>query len=78
MASIKDEFHQLIDSIEDEAYLKDLFDSVVSLAQRKGDVLDDLSATDLARLDSALAKAQAGKGLPDSVVRERYAQWIAK
>ena len=78
MASIKDEFHQLIDGIENEAYLRDLFDSVAQLARQKGDVLDDLPSNELARLDKAIEQVHTGKTVPDSVVRERYAQWITK
>ncbi len=78
MASIKDEFHQLIDGIENEAYLQDLFDSVAQLARQKGDVLDDMPPNELARLDSAIDQVHTGKTVPDSVIRERYARWITK
>lgn len=47
MESIKKEFHRLIDGIQDEAYLQDLFESVAELARQKADVLDDLSAEEM-------------------------------
>lgn len=76
MASIKEELHQLIDGIENQAYLQDLFDSIAQLARQKGDVLDDLPADEMAKLDNALEQVRTGKTVPDAVVRERYAQWI--
>ncbi len=78
MESIKEEFHQLIDSIEDETYLQDLFESVATLARRKGDVLDDLPPDDMQRLDNTIAQIKEGRILSDTVVRERYARWITK
>ena len=33
MESIKEEFHRLIDGIEDETHLQDLFESVAKLAR---------------------------------------------
>ena len=75
MTAIKDQFHQLIDEIRDDDYLRELFDSVAELARQKQDVLDDLSDTDLARLDNALVQIKEGKVLPDSVVRQKYKKW---
>ena len=55
MESIKEEFHQPIDSIEDETYSQDWFESVTTLTRRRGDVLDDLPPADMQRLDNAIA-----------------------
>lgn len=78
MESIKEEFHHLIDSIQDEAYLQDLFESVASLTRRRGDVLDDLSAAEMQKLDKSLGQIQTGQVVSDAVVRQRYARWITK
>lgn len=78
MNSIKEELHHLIDTIEDEAYLQDLFESVASLTRRQGDVLNDLSAVEMEKLDNALAQIQTGRVVSDAAMRQRYAQWITK
>ena len=78
MESIKEEFHQPIDSIEDETYSQDLFESVATLTRRKGDVLDDLPPADMQRLDNAIAQIKESRVFSDNAVRERYAQWITK
>lgn len=78
MQSIKEEFHRLIDGIQDEAYLQDLFESIAELTRRKTDVLDDLPADEMTRLDNALEQIRTGRVVSDAVVRERYARWIAK
>ena len=72
MESIKEEFHHLIDSIEDEAYLQDLFKLVASLTRRQGDVLDDLFAVDMQKLDNALGQIKTGQVVSDTVMRQRY------
>ena len=72
MESIREEFHKLIDGIEDEAYLQDLFESVAELARQKTDVLDDLSVEDMQRLDNALDQVCTGRVVPNTVMRERY------
>ncbi len=72
MESIREEFHKLIDGIEDEAYLQDLFESVAELARQKTDVLDDLSVEGMQRLDNALDQVCTGRVVPNTVMRERY------
>ena len=78
MESIREEFHRLIDGIEDEAYLQDLFESVAGLAQQKKDVLDKLSSGEMQRLDNALDQIRTGRIVSGAAMRERYAQWITK
>lgn len=76
--SIKDEFHRLIDEIQDEATLKELFESVALLARRPGDVLNDLSDKDLTRLDESVSQVRSGKIISDSSVRQKYSGWLTK
>lgn len=78
MESIREEFHRLIDGIQDEAYLQDLFESVAELARQKTDVLDELSAEEMQRLDNAIDQIRTGRVVSDAAMRERYAQWITK
>lgn len=78
MESIREEFHRLIDGIQDEAYLQDLFESVAELARQKTDVLDELSAEEMQRLDKAIDQIRTGRVVSDAAMRERYAQWITK
>jgi F0F1-type ATP synthase delta subunit len=73
--AIKDQFHQLIEEIRDDDYLRELFDSIAVLARQKQDVLDDLSDNDLARLDNALQQIKNGQIVPDAVVRQKYMKW---
>ena len=78
MESIREEFHKLIDGIQDGAYLQDLFESVAELARQKTDVLDELSAEEMQRVDNALDQIRTGRVVSDTVMRERYARWITK
>ena len=76
--TIKQEFHKLIDEIPNEQYLCDLFESVAFFAKQKTDVLDDLSASELKRLDESLAQIKEGRVISDAVVRKKYEQWLTK
>jgi hypothetical protein len=76
--TIKQEFHKLIDEIPSEQHLCDLFESVAIFAKQKTDVLDDLSAFELSRLDESLEQIILGRVVSDTVMREKYNQWLTK
>ena len=76
--TIKEEFHRLIDEIPNEQYLNDLYESVAIFAKQKTDVLDDLSAYELNRLDESLEQIKQGRIVADAVVREKYRKWLTK
>ncbi len=50
---IKPAFHQLIDKIENAAYLKELYDSIAALLPQKDDILEGLNPDETKKLEQS-------------------------
>lgn len=73
-AQIKPAFHQLIDTIDNKEYLRELYDSIAGLLPIKGDILDGLTQNELERTQQAINQGQANETLSDDLVRQKIAQ----
>jgi hypothetical protein len=73
-AQVKPAFHQLIDTIDNKEYLRELYDSIVGLLLIKGDILDGLTQNVLERTQQAIKQGQVNETLSDDLVRLKIAQ----
>ncbi len=55
------EFHKLIDNIEDEARLQDLFDSVAFYSGQDSTLPNENSSEMISNLKSSISQAESGK-----------------
>jgi len=74
--SIRNELHQLIDSIEDELMLSDYYRFIKLNAGSKSDILDELNEDQILRLRSSQEQMSNSNGTPDKLVRERFKKWL--
>lgn len=74
---LKANFHKLIDRIEDEDQLRDMYEAVSDYAFEKGE-LDALSPDQVERIKNSLAQYEQGEGIPHAVVMQEFNQWLGK
>lgn len=77
-ATIKEQFHILIDKIDNIEYLQDVYDTMALQLGEKKDVLDDLSSEQLERLDESMKQIEEGKGIPHEVIKAKHQRWLIK
>ncbi len=75
---LKTEFHKLIDNIEDEARLQDLFDSVAFYLGQDSTLLDENSPEMINNLKSSISQAQSGKTISTEQLKQEINQWLSK
>ena len=76
--SLKNDLHEMIEGIQNNEYLQDLYDSISIYLHKKGDVLDDLSPAQLQRLDESIEQANNRNVTAHDVVKTKYQQWFTK
>lgn len=77
--TIKDRFHQLIEQIEDEALLKEIYEMVYQQADQKGDFWHSLTAEQQADLKNALKETEDESNLVDNdTVLTNARKWLKK
>ena len=74
---LKTEFHKLIDNIEDEARLQDLFDSVVFYFGQKSTLPDENSPEMISSLKSSISQAESGKTISTQQLKQEINQWLS-
>ncbi len=74
---IKDDIHQMIEKIDKEEYLFDIYHSLSSLLDSE-DILDVLSESQKLRLNKSLQQAEIGEVRPFQNFKEKYNQWFTK
>jgi hypothetical protein len=67
---LKTEFHKLIDSIENEARLQDLYDSVAFYLGQESDLLNENSPEMISNLKSSLSQAESGKTISTEQLKQ--------
>ena len=75
---LKTEFHKLIDNIEDEARLQDLFDSVAFYLGQDSTLSDENSPEMISNLKSSISQAQSGKTISTQQLKQEINQWLSK
>lgn len=74
MTELKQAFHELIERIDDEEYLRELYEGVASLHQRP--VPDDDAV--VVKLQRSLEKSQNGQGMPHEQFMNEVKSWLSK
>lgn len=75
---LKTEFHKLIDSIDNEARLQDLYDSVAFYLGQDSTFLDENSPEMIDNLKSSLSQAQTGRTISTEQLKQEINQWLSK
>ncbi len=75
---LKLEFHKLIDDIEDQSYLQDLYDSLAIFIGQRKLILDDSSPETLAFLQKSLTQANKRQTISTEQLRQELSQWLSK
>ncbi|MCY7350142.1 MAG: hypothetical protein LH606_05685 [Cytophagaceae bacterium] len=74
---LKANFHKLIDGIDDEDQLRDLYEVVAEYAYKNGE-LDALTPDQIKRIYDSLEQVERGEGIPNAVVMQEMKQWLKK
>lgn len=74
---LKANFHKLIDRIEDEDQLRDLYGFVAESALTS-DKLDPLTSEQVRRILDSLKQIERGETIPNEVVMQEVRQWLKK
>ncbi len=75
--SIKEKIHKLVEEIDDEVSLQQLMEDAAFYASKK-DVVDDLTAAQLAELDAAVAEADKGETIDWDDFKKEMNEWRKK
>lgn len=75
---LKQAFHKLIDEVEDEQLLKDVYSILNQHKIQQGDIIDDLTESQKARLYAAMKQADEGKTVSNEEAQRRIRTWLSK
>jgi hypothetical protein len=75
---VKSTIHEMIDKIDDSEYLIDIYDSLSSFLNEKGDILDELSEYQKKRIPESLLEVQNGKFTTNEQMKEEVKKWLTK
>ena len=74
---LKSEFHKLIDSIENEARLQDLYDSVAFYLGEDSTLPNENSSEMISNLKSSILQAESGKVISTQQLKQEINQWFS-
>ncbi len=72
-SDLKADFHQLIDRIDDEEQLRDLYNFVLECTKPVV-----LTPEQVKRIEKSLAQIERGEVIPHATVMEHAKEWLAK
>ncbi|MGE5339942.1 MAG: hypothetical protein ACM3SY_00540 [Candidatus Omnitrophota bacterium] len=77
---LKSKCHTLIDLIDDYDVLEDFYFAMDNYYKRdrQRDVIDDLTAKEINRLDESIHQSERGQTIPHKVVKAEIKQWLTK
>lgn len=77
---LKTKCHNLIDLIDDDDILEDFYFAMDNYCKRdrRRDIIDDLTADQLARLDESIRQGESGETMPHETVKKEIKQWLMK
>ncbi|TAF29060.1 MAG: hypothetical protein EAZ70_03070 [Runella slithyformis] len=74
---LKSNFHQLIDTIQDERMLRDLYDCLVDFTI-DNNTKQPLLSEQLARIQSSLEQIEKGQLIDNETIKQKVKQWLSK
>lgn len=75
---IRRSFHQLIDTIEDDQSLVNLYEAAALYLEQPRLLLDTTDPQLLNRMQTSLAQAARGDVIPNEVMKQQVRQWLGK
>lgn len=76
--AIRRNFHQLIDTIEDDKSLADLYTASALYLEQQHLLLDTADEVLLARMKTSLSQAERGEVISNEAMKEQVRQWLGK
>lgn len=77
-SDVREEFHKLIDTVQDDRMLKDFYDALNDARGQKRDILDDLSVDQRERLEQSLSQAARGTTISHEQIKSKIEEWRTK
>ena len=68
----------MIDKINDDNYLHDIYDSLTLFLNQKGDILDELSPIQQQRISESLTEVKNGNYTTNEQMKEEAKKWLTK
>ncbi len=79
VAELKNEFHSLIEEIEDEGTLRRLFENVLHALQSNESIWDGVPEVEQRKVQEAYEKSEhPEKLIPHEEMIQKYARWLSK
>ena len=75
---VKSTIHEMIDKINDDDYLHDIYDSLTLFLNQRGDILDELSPLQQQRISESLTEVKNGNYTTNEEMKEEVKQWLTK
>ena len=75
---VKSTIHEMIDKINDDNYLHDIYDSLTLFLNQKGDILDELSPFQQKRISESVTEVKNGNYTTNEQMKEEVKQWLMK
>lgn len=75
---IRRSFHQLIDTIEDDQSLTNLYAAATLYLEQQHLLLDTTNPQLLERMQTSLAQAEWGDVISNEVMKQQVRQWLGK
>lgn len=79
-AAVKEEFHKLIDSIEDPQLLEKFYQLLYGFQSDNSqvDIIDQLTPDQLQHLNASIAQAKSGQTLAHDEVKANVKKWLTQ
>ena len=75
---IRERFHSLIDHIDDETRLKNLYDALADADVAPREITDELTPEQRQRLEISLEQARNGDVMSHQEVKKEIDEWLSK
>ena len=75
---VKSTIHEMIDKINYDNYLHDIYDSLTLFLNQKGDILDELSPIQQQRISESLTEVKNGNYTTNEQMKEEVKKWLTK
>ncbi len=75
---IRDRFHSLIDRIDDEERLKNLYEVLADTDTAPAEITDELNSAQKTRLETALHQVKIGEVISHEAVKKEISEWLSQ
>lgn len=78
--AVKNNFHQLIDSIDDTDLLQQFYEALYLLKQHpvRSEITDELNQAQKKRLEASLSQSANGQTISNEAMKLKLKQWLSR